>query len=285
METINIIFASNDNYAQPMGVAIYSLLDNFLSDKYIIKIIILDGGILEGNKDKIKEIGKKFSVEIEFVKISDEIFKEVKYIGRYTLATYYRLIIPNILGQEVKKALYLDCDILVMGNIVELYKKDINNYLLGAVQARCYENRKYFSAGVLLINLEKMRAENFVEKAFDFIKINTEELDQGDQTVLNYICKDKWLRLENIWNFEIERSEQKVFPSPIVLHYITNYKPWHRFYHNYYQKYYRKYIKKWPGYKIQNPGLKVAAKQILKYIPFSVPLARLVKGYKMKICF
>jgi lipopolysaccharide biosynthesis glycosyltransferase len=257
----------------------FSLLDNFHSEKYKLKINILDGGISEENKIKINDIGKKFSTQVEFIKIREEIFKDVKSIGRYTIVAYYRFIIPDILEIDVKKAIYLDCDILVIGNIVELYEKNIDNYLLGAIQARCFENKIYFSSGVLLMNLEKMRSENTVKRLFDYIKKNNEELDNPDQDILNFVCKGRWLKLDNIWNFEIERSENKIIPDPIVLHYATNYKPWYRFYHNYYQKYYKKYLKKWPGYKITNPNLNIAFKQIIKYIPFSIFFARKIKKF------
>jgi lipopolysaccharide biosynthesis glycosyltransferase len=276
METINIAFASDNGYAQPMGVAIYSLLDNFHSVEYKIKVTILDGGILEENKKKIVEIGERFSTEIEFKKISNEIFKDCKNVGRYTLVTYYSLINPSVFGNEVKKAIHLDCDILVIGNIAELYKKNINGYLVAAVQAR-FVDKKYFTNGVLLMNLEKMRKENFTKRAFDFIKENDGKLNYFDQDVWNSICKDQWLELSNIWNFEIERSERKIIPEPIILHYATSYKPWHRFYHNYYQKEYLKYLKKWPDYKIWKIDSTVAIKQLIKYIPFSISIVRFVK--------
>jgi lipopolysaccharide biosynthesis glycosyltransferase len=279
METINIVFCSDNNYAQPTGVAIYSLLDNFLSDKYEIKITVLDGGISEENRSKIKTIAKNFTTEIEFIKISNEIFKDCKYIGRYTLVAYYRLIIPDILGQNVKKAIYFDGDILVLGNIVELYEKDVTNYLIAAVQAK-REGPEYFAAGQLLMNLEELRKFDFVKKVLDFIRTDNRKLDWPDQDILNFVCEGRFLKLEDKWGFEIERSGGKITPEPIILHYSTPFKPWNRFYHNYYQKYYRKYLKKWPDYRIEKTEFKVAIKQILKYIPFSIPVTRLIKKIK-----
>jgi lipopolysaccharide biosynthesis glycosyltransferase len=279
METINIFFASNDNYAQPMGIAIHSLLDNFRSDKYKVKITILDGDISEDNKIKIKNVGKRFSTQIEFTKVSNEIFKDCKNLGRYTIVAYYRLIIPNILGEDVKKAIYLDSDILVMGNITELYEKNIDNYLIGAVQAK-NTNQKYFGSGVLLMNIEEMKKRSFVENVFESIKKSNQKSNYNytDQDIANMVCKDQWFELDYIWNFEIERSERKHTPNPMILHYITPFKPWYRFYHNYYQKYYLKYLKKWPNYRIERTDFKTAVKQILKYIPLSTNLVRLVKN-------
>lgn len=277
MNVINIFFASDNNYAQPMGVAIYSMLDNFHSDQYKPKITILDGGISEKNKSKLLTIGNNFQTQINFTKISNEIFKNCKYIGRYTLVAYYRLIIPNIIEKEVKKAIYLDCDILVIDNIVKLYEKNIENYIIGAVQSR-NKKEKYFSSGVLLMNLEKMREEKITEKALNFAENVNQKLEYPDQDILNKVCKNQWLELENVWNFEIERSELKVTPSPAILHYITDFKPWYRFYHNYYQKYYRQYLRKWPDYKIYNPEIKTAIKQIIKYIPLTTYLTRRIKN-------
>ena len=53
---MNILLASDNNYAPLLGVTIYSLLENNENDFENIAIYILDGGISEVNKNKIREI-------------------------------------------------------------------------------------------------------------------------------------------------------------------------------------------------------------------------------------
>jgi lipopolysaccharide biosynthesis glycosyltransferase len=132
--------------------------------------------------------------------------------------------------------------------------------------------KKYFNSGILLMNLDKMRQEDFTAKAIEFVKKHSKELIYADQDVLNFLCIDKWLPLEKKWNLQVDRSQTRVKPDPIILHYTTGYKPWCRFYNNYYQRFYKHYLKKWPEYKIKETTTLIAAKQIIKFIPYSVPI-------------
>lgn len=280
--------ASDDNYAQPLGVSVYSMLDNFLSEKYKIKIIILDGGIIEKNKIKLEKICNNFETEVTFIKIPDNEFKNFPIMAHFSKAIYYRLLIPNIITEEVEKAIYLDCDILVLGNITELYETDIENFYVGAVKdfisdkqilksnISFYKHiKKMFNSGVLLMNLKKMRKDNFIQQSIDFINRHSKELLLPDQDALNFLCINNWTEVDKKWNYQMDRSQERVHPTPNILHYTASYKPWHSFYNNYYQKYYKRYLKKaWPNYKIKPVSFNVAIKQIIKHIPFSIFIVR-----------
>ena len=289
-EVINIILASNDNYAQPLGVALYSILDNFKSKKHTLKITVLDGGIVKENKAKILAIGSTFNTEIDFREISNDDFKDFPLVQYFSIVMYYRLLIPTFFKGRADKVIYIDCDTLTLGNIATLYEHDIQGFYLGAVRdfvessvltLNCpfYKDiKKYFNSGVLLLNIQKMNEDNFVQKSFDFLKEHSSALLYPDQDALNYLCIDNWFELDREWNTQLDRSAEKIEPQPSVLHYTTDFKPWYRFYHNYYQKYYMSYLKKaWPGYTIKPVSFVVAVKQCLKYIPGSVSSVRLVK--------
>lgn len=288
---INVVFASDDNYAQPMGVSLCSMLDNFFSENHSIKITILDGGISDENKNKIRNIGKTFETEINFVKISNDTFTGFPLLQHYSMAIYYRLIIPNLLGEEVSKAIYLDSDTLVLGNIAELYENPIDNYYMGAVKDFISDIhianalsplhgkiKKMFNSGVLLLNLRNIRDGDFIKRTLNFIKENSSNLTWPDQEALNIIGADKWREFDKSWNYQVDISQSKIIPRPNILHYTNSYKPWHAFYNNYYQRRYMQYMKKaWPDYKIKPVSFKVAMKQVAKRIPFSISLVRKMK--------
>lgn len=296
-ETINVILASDENYAQPLGVTLYSLLKNFSSDSHSVAFTILDGGITAESRNKLELICKKFSSEIRFVAMTGDLFKGFPVFSHYSIAIYYRLIIPELFPEEVKKVIYLDCDILVLGTIADLYSTDIKDHYLAAVKdfisdghlqqvrAPFYKDiKKMFNSGVLLMNIEKMRRGDFITKNISFIKDHSSELLFPDQESLNYVCRDDWADLDKSWNYQVDRSQGKIVPSPKILHYTNSYKPWHAFYHNYYQKTYRDYLRKaWPDYRIRSVDMFTAFKQILKRIPFSVPTARIAKTFFKKI--
>ena len=153
--------------------------------------------------------------------------------------TYYRLFIASLFPQY-NKILYLDCDIVVLGDISELYHIELEDHILGAVSDQFVSNTNefklyvekaigiapnhYVNAGVLVINLEQFR-KNDIEK--QFIRLITEydfDLLDPDQAYLNYLCRDKILYLPNGWN--------KV-PMPLdcegnknIVHYALYKKPW-----------------------------------------------------------
>jgi lipopolysaccharide biosynthesis glycosyltransferase len=290
-ELLNVVYACDNNYAHMLGVSAYSMLDNFRSDRYRIKINIFDGGIDDNNKKKLEKIFNKFDTPFEYYSITNEVFKDCPVTHHVTVATFYRLVIPEKIAQDVSKVLYIDCDTLVVDNIEPLFLHDITNYYFGAVKDFVQDSvfqlpnkyykfmTKYFNGGLLLMNLDKLRREHIQEQWFDFLKNHAHELIYPDQDTVSYICRNDWLVLDPIWNFQVDRSQEKVTPAPKILHYTMAYKPGYRFYRNAYSKPYYKYLKlAWPDYKMKPvPSLWIAFKQLIKYIPFSVPLVRAIK--------
>lgn len=237
---IPIFFSTDDNYIPFLDVAVASLIAN-ASPKYQYRIIVLNTGLCQENIDKVKR-NEKNGFVIDFVDISDSvenIKSRFKNVYHFSVVTYYRLFIASIFPQY-DKILYLDCDLVVLGDISELYHTELGNNVLGAcpemfVQStpefRRYAEKAlgldpddYVNAGVLLINLEQFRKDEIEQK---FVKLITEydfDLLDPDQAYLNYLCRGKILTLPNGWNKE---------PMPIpcegkknIVHYALYKKPW-----------------------------------------------------------
>ena len=118
---IPVFFAIDDRYIPFLGVALKSLVDNTSKDnKYAIKILYTN--VTEKNKLRIKKYEKE-NISIEFVDLNKQL-EEIKgklYTRNYfSNTTYYRLFIPNLYPQY-DKVIYLDGDIVVLGDISELY--------------------------------------------------------------------------------------------------------------------------------------------------------------------
>ncbi|MBK2025182.1 glycosyltransferase, partial [Francisella philomiragia] len=71
---IHVAFASDDNYSEPLGVAIYSLVAN-LDKKKFANIYVLDGGISEQNKSKIVDISFK-NFKVKFIYVDPKLYNE-----------------------------------------------------------------------------------------------------------------------------------------------------------------------------------------------------------------
>ena len=233
-ETINIIFSSDNNYAQFMGVTICSLFEN-KKCKNNIDIYVLDGGIKKGNKYKLSILENKYKFKINYIKIDKKIFKDFHIFGHFTQAAYYRIIIPNLLP-NLNKVLYLDCDIIINTDINNLYSIDIDNYYLAAIDEGVKDrqidlnipiNSNYFNSGIMLMNLKKWRDSNIINDLIVFIKLNPKKLIACDQDALNALLYKKWLNIDKRFNY----TSLLYYNNPIkienifILHF-TGLKPW-----------------------------------------------------------
>jgi len=254
---IRIVLAADDNYAQHLGVTLVSILENY-HGKQKIEFYILDNNITSENVEKIKQIGVNYKVVLFFYKVSENFFKDFPEVNYLSRATYSRIFIPKLLSKSIEKVLYLDSDIVVLGDISQLYNQDLQKYSMGAIRdvmakeiLRIYFDKSlsdYFNAGVLLINLRKWRQNKFFQYLPKFIELHKNELLRADQDILNCLLKDDWLPLDKKFNLDLKRSKLNLEPAKgtVVLHYSDKIKPWQYMFYGKSQKYYWQYLKKTP---------------------------------------
>lgn len=257
---IPIFFAADKNYIPFLAVAIKSLTDN-ASKEYFYNIHILTGsGFCEEDIDKLKmNMSSNSRLIIDNVKdclagVEDNL--EYALRDYYTISIFYRLFIAS-LYPNYKKVIYLDCDIVVPGDISKFYIIELDGNILGAivddviVNSECfriYSNKaigvdftRYFNSGVLLIDLDKYREEMILENFIYLIKKYNFETIAPDQDYLNVLCKDRVKYIEKGWDLmpigEIYKGEI------YLIHYNNFRKPWYYddvLYGEYFWKYARK---------------------------------------------
>ncbi|MDR2828446.1 MAG: glycosyltransferase family 8 protein [Acholeplasmatales bacterium] len=240
---IPIFFASDDNYIKFLAVTLSSL-KAFVSDVYYtIYILYSENSISQENKEKIYKY-QDSNIKIYFYDITkqlDAISNKLFTRDYYSKTTYYRLFIPNIF-LEYEKAIYLDCDVVLNEDIVNMFNIELNDNLLAAVsdeavslvpEFRAYTQNhlgihytKYFNAGVLLMNLEQLRKYNFETKFIDCINNYKFRVAQ-DQDYLNVICKDRVLYLPLNYNKMPFPSLDITEDNVKIVHYNLSFKPWH----------------------------------------------------------
>lgn len=259
LNVIPIFFAIDDGYIPFLAVALESLIENS-SKQYYYSIKILYTNIKEENKKKINKY-KRENVNIEFVdlnyyieKVKDKLYTR----DYYTNTTYFRLFIANLYPQY-NKAIYLDSDIVVLGDIAELYNQDIGDNLIAAAPDDVIQTikvfqeyaekvvgvadyRNYFNAGILLMNLDEFRRFDFQNKFLYLLETIKFTVAQ-DQDYLNRLCKGKVKIIDKGWdkmpicNDDFDEKNLK------IIHYNLADKPWH--YDNIrYKDYFWKYAKK-----------------------------------------
>ena len=291
---INICFSSDNNYVQHLGVAITSILYNASnSDEYTF--YIMDGGISAGNKRKVEKLKHIKDFKIEYIKIDNNDFANcpmTNYVNYITLPTYYRFKIPSLFP-NVEKILYLDCDIIVMNDIAQLYKTNVNNYYLAAIPEVFNHNHKkrldfakneyYFNAGVLLLNNKKWQEDNIEQKLFEYAINPTHEIVYQDQDILNEVLKGKIKYIDLKWNLQHDaffydesylyhqQERIKALNAPSLIHFTHKFKPWSINCFNPYRYEYKKYLRLSPWksyiYKMRYDKYKQNILLFMKNIP------------------
>lgn len=260
---IPIFYACDDNFVKFTIVSIQSLKANasrdFGYDIHILCTKVSD----EMRKAALSLADDTFHITFDDV---NAFLKSIEYKLHvrhyYSKTTYYRLFIPEMFP-DLDKALYIDSDTIILGDISELYAHDLGDCYVGAcndqamVQTEVYgsyvekcvgiSRYQFFNAGMILINCRQFRENNLLER---FIKLLHEYsfIVTQDEDYLNVICKDKVRWIENNWNVEMFGEIQYKPEDFKLIHYIMVSKPWH--YHDcIHQDFFWKYAEQTPVYE------------------------------------
>ncbi|BAU13883.1 glycosyl transferase family 8 [Leptolyngbya sp. NIES-3755] len=289
---INLVCTIDENYVQHCAVMLMSLVSNTTWRR--LRVFIVHNGIRHQQANKLSNFLKKLGYIVALIEIDSSCLSKAPVNHHITLATYYRLLLPELLEHTIKKIIFLDVDLIIREDISRLWQIDVDHYSHAAVEDfgidSEYKDRlgllketRYFNAGVLLINLEYWRNHNIRKLALDFINSFPEKITYWDQDALNYALQEKWYPLAPQWNvttvnfhptFQSEKSTlQGKESEPSIIHFAGGgaYKPWHYYCTHPYKNEYYHYLSKTPWRRfipIGKPTLlsriKSRAKHLLK---------------------
>ena len=231
-DTIHIVLTCDDKYAQHAAVTIVSVVKN---TKRKVHFYVFDCGILPENLERLKrlDVGSNVLEVVQVQKI--EAFENYKYRQCYSPAIMYRLATAEILP-HLDKVLYLDCDVVAVRDVGELWDIDLGDKLLAGkdalefyddritdLECGCRYNKIYFHTAVLLMNLKKMREWHFFEKVIETVK-RAPCFSCPDQGIL-YLLLDNchWKVLSRSYFTLLMFNYDTVYPS-VCYHY--SFRPW-----------------------------------------------------------
>lgn len=255
---MNVIYASDDNYAPILAVSISSLCKHNSN----LMIVVIDNGISNCYKKLIEDIVLGQNSNIVFVKgkAIAEIFPFSLNTDRGSLAQFSRLFISDYLPKEWDRVLYLDCDTLIRNSLETLYKMDLHGQIVGGVKDAFskYHWRKlgldkdslYINSGVMIIDLKKWRDQRIEKKFIHFITEKKGKILQGDQGIINAVLNKRIFCVTPEYNmlsyhydftykemqkyrrpykyyskYEIEKAKNKV----VIIHFTSSFasmRPW-----------------------------------------------------------
>lgn len=209
-----IVFGIDDHYVGPLCTAITSLAaSNPLSCERFCLFFLYEE-LSHDSLQLIRHTSMAKGISATAIQIPHKIPNYGVY--RWPSATYLRLTIPALLPDE-RVALYLDTDVLILDDLTPLLTTDLQSNFVGAVRDSLSptfgqatrsdwsdlgvrEDREYFNAGVMLMNLEAWRKHDISKQCHDFLATFPQYISHPDQDALNYVLRDSWLRLHHQWN-------------------------------------------------------------------------------------
>ena len=172
---------------------------------------------------------------------------------RLSCATYYRLFIPELVGEDIDRILYIDGDVAVTQSLKQLYDIPLEGKALAAAEdlnlnpdKRCERlgypaAERYFNAGVLVFNLKVWREERLVQRCIEFFRTHHHHIIYDDQDLINALLHNRIYRLSIAWNAQdffyrtkclkicrkLTDEEIRLLKDTIIVHFCGPLKPWH----------------------------------------------------------
>lgn len=243
-ETIPIFFSIDDSYAPFLSVALASIIQN-ASKEYNYRATVLYKDLNEQNRQRLGALATD-NFEVQFVPMENRLDHISDRIGNrlradyFTLTIFFRLFIPAMFP-EYDKAIYLDSDIVVPGDISDLYLTELGGNLIAAAAdhsvvdvppfANYIENAvgidkyHYINSGVLLMNLKRLREVQLERHFMELMNKYHFDCIAPDQDYLNALCRGKIVFLPPYWDAMPTQGKEPM-EEPKLVHYNLFEKPW-----------------------------------------------------------
>ena len=248
VKVVPVFLTINSAYAPYAAAAIHSLTQHANPNRYY-KVIILHDGLNLVNRWRLRNLVTR-NVALQFKKMSRSLYLKavVAYCTRrkkgaadfFSAAVYYyRAFIP-LLFPIYKKAVYIDSDVILRGDIGELFDIELGDNVLAAMvdpkvsaipEFRDYVDNavgiphdEYVNSGVQVMDLRKMRKMKYLSTMIEMMRKYDADLVAPDQDYLNVILRGKILFLDPVWNAEPVKDLSR---NVKLVHFNLFNKPWH----------------------------------------------------------
>jgi lipopolysaccharide biosynthesis glycosyltransferase len=247
-KSISVLFCCDPGYYQHLAVAMVSLLEN--NRRHSLDIHLITSGIDPAAEAQLAASLAPYA-NLSF-RIHD--FSAKRTQGWHTSyhitgEAYIRLFAPAILDAQIERVIYLDCDLVVVGDLQDLWDTDLKDCALAAVPDPFGAYRKaalgmpggaaYINSGVLLLDLAKWRSQGLSSRVIAYVEQAGGELMFHDQDAINAVLHATTRPLDYRWNFQAKMlrpsqsaglADRKAIdvarPAPAIIHYTSVRKPW-----------------------------------------------------------
>jgi len=221
---LHIVTGSDDNYVA--GVMV--LLASAAFHNPTARFTVLDLGITAENRERLDRLAARLKAEVNRIEVPADTFDAVPVRRAHlTRGTFLRLLVPELLMKE-DRVVYLDCDMVVLGDLSELATMDLGDDYVAAVPCPGRQDN-YINAGLLVMNLPLWRREDMGRRCLDRFASDEVPVLSGDEATLNLMCKGRIAFLPagfNLFSFPGAYSPGSLPQDVRVVHYVVHRKPW-----------------------------------------------------------
>jgi lipopolysaccharide biosynthesis glycosyltransferase len=236
------------------GVAVRSCIEHAGGD---LTVHIVHERTLDDSVDVqwLREMVTSAGATLKMHSVDPAATKELPAVGRWGTIVWLRFLLPDLLP-NIDRVLYLDVDTLAVSTLAPLFAMDIGGAPLAAVanvvqpaQREHFralgldDHRRLLNSGVLLFDLDRLRAEGSFADLKHVASARADELEWPDQDVLNLVYAGRWQTLHPRWNAQYtlwtspdvardilgDEAVTEARSDPAILHFEgpNLCKPWH----------------------------------------------------------
>lgn len=193
---MNILFSIDKYYIPQARLMLLSLLRHHPDTD--IHAYLLHSSLTEAEIGRITFAFPRNRLQLHPLKIDDSQMKAFPVTARYPTEIYYRIFAAHFLPQTLDRILYLDPDLIVRGNLAELYHMEMGHafyaaashvqkplQVLNTLRLDMHEMGPYINSGVLLMNLDQLRHEQTMTEVFQYVERKKATLILPDQDIIS----------------------------------------------------------------------------------------------------
>jgi lipopolysaccharide biosynthesis glycosyltransferase len=193
---MNIVYSSDENYVQHMGVSMLSLFKSN-QDAPQLDVYIIANDISAESRSKLEQLAQPYHRTlhwIDFTPFRNSLTLNMEW--PISISSYARLFLPKMLPDSCQRVLYLDCDTVICDSLQSLWQTDMQGYSVAAVMdliAPSFKNKIglmdddiYVNAGILLIDIQRWRDTQILDKFLSYITDCRGRVTHHDQGVINH---------------------------------------------------------------------------------------------------
>lgn len=261
---IPIVLISDANFLVPTSVAMTSIVENKDKDIFIDFFIIMPTLDNEFER-RVRGLESKENCLIHFLQSSLDKYDGIKQLAHIPLSCLLKFEVSDLVYQY-DKILYMDGDIIVRGDLWNLYDIDITNYYAAGVKdfSGLLNDTGDINAGIMLLNAKRIREEKLMSVFVDTRKGLGDRMSM-DQTTFNIVFNKQYKYLDIKYNCVPEKLEKlkknnvsidiinklfntsyksldDIYTSAVIVHYASGRKPWKYTYIDEAKEWYQYYL-------------------------------------------